>query len=159
MSSSSDLHRNGHSYLTHRIKRNIPPDQKKSKRENPNEMVPNIRVVPGEYEPVNVCTEEDENVISHQVDIAHNGTIHREKEEKEVTENGVLLDENRRKDVEYEPEENVVGETSFTIAFQVFIPFLIAGLGTVAAGLLLDKVQVNKLTAEGSLALYNLSDV
>ena len=122
-------------------------------------MVPNIRVVPGEYEPVNVCTEEDENVISHQVDIAHNGTIHREKEEKEVTENGVLLDENRRKDVEYEPEENVVGETSFTIAFQVFIPFLIAGLGTVAAGLLLDKVQVNKLTAEGSLALYNLSDV
>lgn len=33
-------------------------------------------------------------------------------------------------------------ETSFAIALQVFFPFLVAGFGTVAAGLLLDVVQV-----------------
>ncbi|GFU39589.1 solute carrier family 41 member 1, partial [Nephila pilipes] len=32
-------------------------------------------------------------------------------------------------------------ETSCSIACQVFIPFMIAGFGTVAAGLLLDIVQ------------------
>lgn len=36
-------------------------------------------------------------------------------------------------------------ESSFSIALQVFFPFLIAGFGTVAAGLLLDVVQVSKL--------------
>ena len=34
-------------------------------------------------------------------------------------------------------------EGSFTIGLQVFFPFLIAGLGTVSAGILLDVVQVN----------------
>lgn len=34
-------------------------------------------------------------------------------------------------------------ETSFAIALQVFCPFLVAGFGTVAAGLLLDVVQVS----------------
>lgn len=35
-------------------------------------------------------------------------------------------------------------ESSFGIALQVFFPFLIAGFGTVCAGLLLDLVQVSK---------------
>ena len=35
-----------------------------------------------------------------------------------------------------------VEEGSFTIALQVFFPFLIAGFGTVSAGILLDVVQV-----------------
>ena len=35
------------------------------------------------------------------------------------------------------------GEGSLTIAFQVFFPFLVAGIGTVSAGLLLDVVQVS----------------
>lgn len=34
-------------------------------------------------------------------------------------------------------------ETMLSIAFQVFVPFLIAGFGTVGAGLVLDIVQVN----------------
>lgn len=34
-------------------------------------------------------------------------------------------------------------ETSFMIAIQVFFPFLVAGIGTVTAGLLLDVVQVS----------------
>ena len=33
-------------------------------------------------------------------------------------------------------------EESLTIAFQVFFPFLIAGIGTVSPGLLLDAVRV-----------------
>lgn len=34
-------------------------------------------------------------------------------------------------------------ESSFAICVQVFIPFIIAGFGTVGAGLVLDVVQVN----------------
>lgn len=34
-------------------------------------------------------------------------------------------------------------ESSFAICIQVFIPFLIAGFGTVGAGLVLDVVQVS----------------
>ena len=44
---------------------------------------------------------------------------------------------NREVDIKISTEEN-----SLNIALQVFFPFLIAGLGTVAAGLLLDVVQV-----------------
>lgn len=36
-----------------------------------------------------------------------------------------------------------VHETYFSIAVQVFIPFLIAGFGMVGAGLVLDIVQVS----------------
>lgn len=35
-----------------------------------------------------------------------------------------------------------LGETYFSIAIQVFIPFLIAGFGMVFAGLVFDKIQV-----------------
>ena len=35
-------------------------------------------------------------------------------------------------------------EGSFTIGLQVFFPFLIAGFGTVSAGILLDAVQVSR---------------
>lgn len=35
-------------------------------------------------------------------------------------------------------------ETMLTIALQVFVPFLIAGFGTVGAGLVLDVVQVSE---------------
>ena len=38
-----------------------------------------------------------------------------------------------------DPSDN---ESSFAICIQVFIPFLIAGFGTVGAGLVLDVVQV-----------------
>jgi len=47
-----------------------------------------------------------------------------------------LLKDDSSKDLERE-------ETSFAIALQVFFPFLVAGFGTVAAGLLLDVVQVS----------------
>lgn len=40
-------------------------------------------------------------------------------------------------------EEEQIHETYFSIAIQVFIPFLIAGFGMVFAGLALDKIQVS----------------
>lgn len=56
-----------------------------------------------------------------------------------------LLDEQR--DDEFQTEIAGTGDTkleegSFTIGLQVFFPFLIAGFGTVSAGILLDVVQV-----------------
>ena len=44
-------------------------------------------------------------------------------------------------------------ESSFFIALQVFFPFFAAGLGTVAAGLLLDHVQVILLSGVLSTSL------
>lgn len=41
-----------------------------------------------------------------------------------------------------EEEGNHLKETYFSIAIQVFIPFLIAGFGMVCAGLVLDRIQV-----------------
>ncbi len=56
-----------------------------------------------------------------------------------------LLDDQR--DDEFQTEIAGTGDTkleegSFTIGLQVFFPFLIAGFGTVSAGILLDIVQV-----------------
>lgn len=50
-------------------------------------------------------------------------------------------------------------ETSCTIALQISLPFIIAGLGMVAAGLVLDKVQVLSISFQKILpygcAVYN----
>ena len=42
-------------------------------------------------------------------------------------------------------EDTRLEEGSFTIGLQVFFPFLIAGFGTVSAGILLDVVQVTEI--------------
>ena len=64
----------------------------------------------------------------------------------EITEESILLpDGELRRIQEGEREVNIkisTEEKSLSIALQVFFPFLIAGLGTVGAGLLLDVVQV-----------------
>lgn len=39
-------------------------------------------------------------------------------------------------------DEDQIQETYFSVAIQVFIPFLIAGFGMVFAGLVLDRIQV-----------------
>lgn len=44
-----------------------------------------------------------------------------------------------------ERRESGSEEGSFTIGLQVFFPFLVAGFGTVLAGLLLDVVQVKRI--------------
>ena len=136
MSFASDLHSNGKSCLIQRKRGTQLSDKGKATREN---MVP--KIVSGGYAPV-----DDENeVLTHRTDMTSNGTTFLEKDESHSAENGLLLNENHAKIIDFEAEtKKRVGEseTSFTIASQVVIPFLIAGLGTVAAGLLLDKVQV-----------------
>ena len=54
----------------------------------------------------------------------------------EATEEHLLVES--REEPRAEPRK----ETMWHVAIQVFIPFLIAGFGMMAAGLLLDKVQV-----------------
>ena len=56
----------------------------------------------------------------------------------EATEEHPLADSREVDQSRMEPRK----ETMWHIAIQVFIPFLIAGFGMMAAGLLLDKVQV-----------------
>lgn len=145
MSFASDLHSDGNWSLTQRKKGLKPLDQEKYNRESYNSfnMVPKIRVVSGGYEPVNVCADDDHEVITHPTDMTGNGTIFTEQEGKAFTENG-SLNKTYTQDIDVEAKSNT-NETSFTIAFQVVIPFLIAGFGTVAAGLLLDKVQHNEV--------------
>ena len=97
-------------------------------------MVPKIRVVSGGYEPVTVIQEDRSS------DVLENGDAFAKKDDRKL-ENGALAEqnsENETGDTNLKAKE----ETSFGIAFEVLIPFLIAGLGTVGAGLLLDKVQV-----------------
>lgn len=68
-------------------------------------------------------------------------------------------------------EVEVRNDSTFQIGIQVFFPFIMAGFGTVAAGVLLDKVQVSslsfswyaraarKLLAAGVITLYRSSYV
>ena len=138
MSRDLNQHKNGSSNLnTNLTKRSGKRSDKNSKYSNGTDhrqMVPKIRVISGGYEPVTVIKED------RSTEIIENGEAVG-KVDGHKLENGALIDQNfdneSSNDVD-KPSE----ETSFTIAFEVLIPFLIAGLGTVGAGLLLDKVQV-----------------
>ena len=59
----------------------------------------------------------------------------------EHNESAVMLQPGTKKDSSVTGEENEEG--FWLITFQVFFPFLIAGLGMVGAGLVLDIVQVS----------------
>ena len=143
MSSKTKHHGNGNSDLaTNRTKRrrknadHFAPNSNGAV--NVDQMVPKIRVVSGGYEPVRAFEED------RSTSLVENGDVFNQVEEHKQ-ENGALVGQSLvGRDVE--SCENLIkgghGETSFTIAFEVLIPFLIAGLGTVGAGLLLDKVQV-----------------
>lgn len=136
MSFGSSSHTNGCSKLSPKLKRrrNVTSiDDEEFKTTNGHtKMVPKIRVVSGGYEPVSVV-QDDISVENGEFGVrtdemkASNGGDMTSHDHIDITNNVPL-----KKD-----------ESSFTIAFEVLIPFLIAGLGTVAAGLLLDKVQVS----------------
>ena len=139
MSFDSNHHRNGSLNLTQR--KGKKPDKNGQysngfhhSDHSDSQMVPKIRVVSGGYEPVTVI-QEDRSTSIHE-----NGDA-QGKIDSHQLENGALVEQsfdNGSDDKNVKEQE----ETSFTIAFEVLIPFLIAGLGTVGAGLLLDKVQV-----------------
>lgn len=136
MSFGSSSHTNVCSKLSPKLKRrrNVTSiDDEEFKTTNGHtKMVPKIRVVSGGYEPVSVV-QDDISVENGEFGVgtdemkASNGGDMTSHDHIDITNNVPL-----KKD-----------ESSFTIAFEVLIPFLIAGLGTVAAGLLLDKVQVS----------------
>lgn len=75
-----------------------------------------------------------------------------------------LLSEESPSDGETRVKESQVqlkekDENSFSIALQVFIPYIIAGFGTVGAGMVLDVVQVRKIDKILSDIAYNFSFV
>lgn len=61
--------------------------------------------------------------------------------DNEENENGRLPDVVAEAKMLGEDDEQPMQETYFSIAIQVFIPFLIAGLGMVFAGLVFDRIQ------------------
>ena len=64
-----------------------------------------------------------------------------EEEIYEVTEVGTIDDEVEVELVDKLPEPD---EAAWQIALQIFFPYIVAGLGMVAAGMLLDVVQVGR---------------
>lgn len=64
--------------------------------------------------------------------------------ETSLTEPLLRTDDNDGDDEDSLEEVIIPSESSFMIAIQVFLPFLIAGFGTVGAGLVLDVVQVSE---------------
>lgn len=70
-------------------------------------------------------------------------TLVKAEAENEDNENGRLPDVVAEAKMLGEDEGLPMQETYFSIAIQVFIPFLIAGLGMVFAGLVLDRIQVS----------------
>lgn len=78
------------------------------------------------------------------VDIEISTLVNKTEAESEDNENGRLPDVVVEAKMLGEDEGQPLQETYFSIAIQVFIPFLIAGLGMVFAGLVLDRIQVSQ---------------
>lgn len=67
------------------------------------------------------------------------------REEDALLENGSQSNESDDTSTDRGPEPaSPLKETSFSIGLQVLFPFLLAGFGTVAAGMVLDIVQVGR---------------
>uniref|UniRef100_A0ACB8F4P9 Uncharacterized protein n=1 Tax=Sphaerodactylus townsendi TaxID=933632 RepID=A0ACB8F4P9_9SAUR len=65
------------------------------------------------------------------------------REEDALLENGSQTTESDDTSTDRGPEpSSPLKETSFSIGLQVIFPFLLAGFGTVAAGMVLDMVQL-----------------
>lgn len=134
--------------------------KKKKSTSNQNKMVPKASVVIDSGDDLNTKSELPEIEIlnsdeepfgrillrSHkepEVSIVNGQCLHHDEHDLEP----LLPEQNQREgsDVLRDDSDKTLGdeEGSFSIALQVFFPFLIAGFGTVAAGLLLDVVQVS----------------
>lgn len=79
------------------------------------------------------------------VDIEISSLLNKVESENDDNENGRLPDVVVEAKMLGEDEGGPMQETYLSIAIQVFIPFLIAGLGMVFAGLVLDRIQVPSL--------------
>lgn len=69
-----------------------------------------------------------------------------QREEDALLENASQSNESDDRSTDQSPEPSApLKETSFSIGLQVVVPFLLAGFGTVAAGMVLDIVQVSNV--------------
>lgn len=115
--------------------------------EDPEEMRPEER---GEYELTEVTSvadrsgepgDEDREIVV--IDCRANAKGQRE--EDALLENASQSNESDDISTDQSPEPPApLKETSFSIGLQVVLPFLLAGFGTVAAGMVLDIVQVRR---------------
>ena len=141
--------------LRKRVKSASKADEENQSSKN---MVPKIAVVLNDEEDINDDGYGERNNLSNgwieNDDVEFSGGKLRSK----PTTHGMLNDDvsdqrspllGELNEDELQTEITGTGDTtleegSFTIGLQVFFPFLIAGFGTVSAGILLDVVQVTK---------------
>lgn len=102
----------------------------------------------GEYELTEVTSlpehPEAENERTEMVVIDCHANAKGQREEDALLENGSQSNESDDTCTDQSPVPPVpLKETSFSIGLQVVFPFLLAGFGTVAAGMVLDIVQVS----------------
>ncbi|XP_007251462.2 solute carrier family 41 member 1 [Astyanax mexicanus] len=116
---------------------------------DPDERQPNA----GEYELTEVTSfsdrAEQENDHSEMVVIDCRANAKGQREEDALLENASQSNESDDTSTDQSPVPPApLKETSFSIGLQVVFPFLLAGFGTVAAGMVLDIVQHWKVFAE-----------
>ncbi|KAK3536813.1 hypothetical protein QTP86_026465 [Hemibagrus guttatus] len=107
----------------------------------------------GEYELTEVTSlperPEAENERTEMVVIDCHANAKGQREEDALLENGSQSNESDDTSTDQSPVPPVpLKETSFSIGLQVVFPFLLAGFGTVAAGMVLDIVQHWKVFSE-----------
>ncbi|KAM9444088.1 solute carrier family 41 member 1 [Clarias gariepinus] len=107
----------------------------------------------GEYELTEVTSlpehPEAENERTEMVVIDCRANAKGQREEDALLENGSQSNESDDTSTDQSPVPPVpLKETSFSIGLQVVFPFLLAGFGTVAAGMVLDIVQHWKVFSE-----------
>ncbi|KAG9490497.1 hypothetical protein GDO78_006047 [Eleutherodactylus coqui] len=80
---------------------------------------------------------------------------------RDVSETDAMLQDGRNPgdgdtDGLLEGSKKLPKESSFTMALQILVPFLLAGFGTVSAGMVLDIVQVNVGKMDSPIEKWNL---
>lgn len=152
------------------LRKRVKGTAKGDEQENQSsKMVPKIALVLNEEENINddsygerhslsnVWTERDDVELSEgKIRLKHNGDTASTNDHGTCMLNGDVFPSSDQhspllgelNDDEIQTEIAGTGDTgfeegSFTIGLQVFFPFLIAGFGTVSAGILLDVVQVS----------------
>lgn len=113
--------------------------------DNPEE----VPQTPGEYELTEVTSIPDrsdqENERLDMVVLDCRANAKGQREEDALLENASQSNESDDTSTDQSPVPPApLKETSFSIGLQVLFPFLLAGFGTVAAGMVLDIVQVSK---------------
>lgn len=116
----------------------------------------------GEYELTEVTSFTDrgdqESDRSEMVVIDSRANAKGQREEDALLENASQSNESDDTNTDQSPvPPPLLKETSFSIGLQVVFPFLLAGFGTVAAGMVLDMVQVSVKISISSLKMDEIT--